>query len=83
MNQVMLKRTSKNMAQLGVKLEGCTQQRLSLETFIPQLQPLSVNQSTLSAGFEPARGDPNGFLVHRLNHSATTTTVADFKSDYM
>ena len=24
----------------------------------------------LSAGFEPARGDPNGFLVHRLNHSA-------------
>ena len=25
-----------------------------------------------SAGFEPARGDPNGFLVHRLNHSATT-----------
>ena len=28
---------------------------------------------TLSAGFEPAREDPNGFLVHRLNHSATTT----------
>ena len=28
---------------------------------------------SLSAGFEPARGDPNGFLVHRLNHSATTT----------
>ncbi|KAF4094617.1 hypothetical protein G5714_024639 [Onychostoma macrolepis] len=26
-----------------------------------------------SAGFEPALGDPNGFLVHRLNHSATTT----------
>ena len=24
-------------------------------------------------GFEPTRGDPNGFLVHRLNHSATTT----------
>ena len=31
------------------------------------------NKSSLSAGFEPARGDPNGFLVHRLNHSATTT----------
>ena len=29
----------------------------------------------LSAGFEPARGDPNGFLVHRLNHSATTTDL--------
>ena len=27
----------------------------------------------LSAGFKPAREDPNGFLVHRLNHSATTT----------
>ena len=27
----------------------------------------------LSAGFEPAREDPNGFQVHRLNHSATTT----------
>ena len=27
----------------------------------------------LLAGFEPAWGDPNGFLVHRLNHSATTT----------
>ena len=25
-----------------------------------------------SVGFEPTREDPNGFLVHRLNHSATT-----------
>ncbi|GIY08290.1 hypothetical protein CDAR_293221 [Caerostris darwini] len=25
-----------------------------------------------STGFEPVRGDPNGFRVHRLNHSATT-----------
>ena len=30
-------------------------------------------KASLSAGFEPAREDPNGFLVHRLNHSATTT----------
>lgn len=29
-----------------------------------------------SAGFEPARAEPNGFLVHRLNHSATTATLA-------
>ena len=28
---------------------------------------------TSSIGFEPMRGDPNGFLGHRLNHSATTT----------
>lgn len=25
-----------------------------------------------SAGFEPARAEPNRFLVYRLNHSATT-----------
>ena len=31
-----------------------------------------TKNKTLSAGFEPAREDPNGFLVHRLNHSATT-----------
>lgn len=28
-----------------------------------------------SAGFEPARAEPNGFRVHRLNHSATTALV--------
>ena len=33
---------------------------------------------SLSAGFEPAREDPNGFLVHRLNHSATTTSAISF-----
>ena len=27
---------------------------------------------TLSAGFEPTRGDPIGFQVQRLNHSAKT-----------
>ena len=26
-------------------------------------------------GFEPARVYPNGFQVHRLNHSATTTDM--------
>ena len=25
-------------------------------------------------GFEPTRGDPNGLAVHRLNHSATSST---------
>ena len=28
--------------------------------------------SSQSAGFEPARAEPNRFLVYRLNHSATT-----------
>ncbi len=30
---------------------------------------------SLWTGFEPARVDPNGFQVHRLNHSATTAVV--------
>ena len=28
---------------------------------------------TKLTGFEPVQGDPNGFLVHRLNQLATTT----------
>ena len=30
---------------------------------------------TQSAGFEPARAEPNRFLVYRLNHSAMTAFV--------
>ena len=34
---------------------------------------ISKNQNiSQSAGFEPARAEPNRFLVYRLNHSATT-----------
>ena len=29
-------------------------------------------KESLRAGFEPARGDPIGFQVQRLNHSAIT-----------
>ena len=38
---------------------------------------ISINRKNTaqSAGFEPARAEPNGFLVHRLNHSATTATL--------
>ena len=38
----------------------------------PQRAGNQSNKSSLSTGFEPVRGDPNGFQVHRLNHSATT-----------
>ena len=31
-----------------------------------------AEKNALWTGFEPVRGDPNGFQVHRLNHSATT-----------
>ena len=32
-------------------------------------------QCTLRAGFEPARGDPIGFRVQRLNHSAIAAVI--------
>ena len=35
-----------------------------------------LQKLTQSAGFEPARAEPNGFLVHRLNHSATTAVTS-------
>ena len=31
------------------------------------------------AGFEPARAEPNGFQVHRLNHSAKVTWINSWK----
>ena len=35
---------------------------------------LENNDVSQSAGFEPARGDPIGFQVQRLNHSATAAS---------
>ena len=36
-------------------------------------------KNTSRAGFEPARGDPIGFRVQRLNHSAIVTCyILDF-----
>ena len=35
---------------------------------------LSLLVDCVSAGFEPARKNPNRFLICRLNHSATTTS---------
>ena len=33
------------------------------------------------AGFEPTRDEPNGFQVHRLNHSATVSFFQVIKWD--
>ena len=41
---------------------------------------------TLRAGFEPARGDPIGFQVQRLNHSAITAAfsfLSIFKESFL
>ena len=34
-----------------------------------------IEKRALPAGFEPTRGDPIGFQVQRLNHSATTASL--------
>ena len=40
---------------------------------------MDEKKSPWSAGFEPARAEPNRFLVYRLNHSATTTSLEDIR----
>ncbi len=64
-------------------MNGVTLNTLYLTAFMANLasrglseKPVELsdeNVASLLAGFEPARGNPNGFRVHRLNHSATTT----------
>ena len=48
--------------------------RIPIASFIlVQTPDIDQHQKhTLRAGFEPARGDPIGFQVQRLNHSAIT-----------
>ena len=36
---------------------------------------ISVLKTSTRVGFEPTRGDPNGLAVHRLNHSATSSSI--------
>ena len=38
-----------------------------------------IKSDTQPAGFEPARGDPIGFQVQRLNHSAKTADRRELK----
>lgn len=48
-------------------------QSLSVHVALMKLNHTSRSRdekNTRRAGFEPTRGDPNGFLVHRLNRSA-------------
>ena len=35
----------------------------------------SSKKLTTKMGFEPTRAEPNGLAVHRLNHSATSSTT--------
>ena len=44
---------------------------------LPEISLIKIRlrklKTTLRAGFEPARGNPIGFQVQRLNHSAIAT----------
>ena len=39
-------------------------------------QPLGPLVKTTARGFEPLRAEPNGFLVHHLNHSVTLSLAS-------
>ena len=56
---------------IAIKVAHC-QQIISEHS---QCKAKNKTSALYSAGLEPARGDPNGFQVLRLNNSATTTTV--------
>ncbi|KAF4094615.1 hypothetical protein G5714_024637 [Onychostoma macrolepis] len=60
------------------RLTTCT---LASSVTQPRLQASPAADKTAvptrKPGFEPALGDPNGFQVHRLNHSATTTPMTN------
>ena len=40
------------------------------------------HKETTARGFEPLRAEPNGFLVHHLNHSVTLSGNIDFDRNH-
>ena len=55
----------------------CERRTLPIE-LIPHASDSRTKMAT-PAGFEPARAKPNRFLIYRLNHSATVSSLADNK----
>ena len=53
--------------------------KISYVLCIEGLSTLPLQNVSLRAGFEPAREDPMGFQVQRLNHSAITAPVLESK----
>ena len=41
-----------------------------------RVEKMSKEKEATARGFEPLRAEPNGFLVHHLNHSVTLSVVA-------
>ena len=47
---------------------------ISMSNYLPAnilLFFISLQNKSTARGFEPLRAEPNGFLVHHLNHSVT------------
>ena len=53
-------------------LPYCSQGQFSENVLFTFEEGIKKKVIALRAGFEPARGDPIGFQVQRLNHSAIT-----------
>ena len=51
---------------VAISIRACDFNHYTISTTI------CYKMHSLSTGFEPVRAKPNGFQVHRLNHSATT-----------
>jgi hypothetical protein len=64
-----------------VRGPSARQQRLrqSLAKFVVSGLSLRAENSTTARGFEHLRAEPNGFLVHHLNHSVTLSLVFTHK----
>jgi hypothetical protein len=55
-------------------MPGLLWERIRKLFFKETLSEITLKKSTPTR-FELARGDPNGFQVHRLNHSATVSDL--------
>ena len=62
---------------LNVKRFFISVRLTSLRLFDEKRNWVKSEKRTLPAGFEPTRGDPIGFQVQRLNHSATAAWQSD------
>ena len=48
----------------------CENMDITILSCIAKVALAMKKEGALRVGFEPTREDPNGFQVHRLNHSA-------------
>ena len=51
--------------------EGVEKQHSFFGTMVTSSMLLRIDATSTARGFEPLRAEPNGFLVHHLNHSVT------------